>query len=213
MFNMRDSFAAEQAVAETETKVETETETETETASELIADQTTQESKEARPNLKYQLAVAILGREYIGNGVTVSAGHFLSPNDLVTLRYTTYNGSNDKALQKLRALTAGYRHFWGNSFNVMPTVYYRRNTADYFKEDHVTVTGSSNLIYEDIGLGIRLGNEFQWKNITLGCDWLGVNHTLKKLNHEERAQGTIDSLKLQKNLTITLLSFYLGYAF
>lgn len=173
------------------------------------------ESKYNREKKQYQIAVGFLGMEYIGSPLTLSLGYYLNPNSLLLLRYSSYNGNDvdDRAAQKLRATTLGFRQFFGNSFNVMPTLYYRRNTADYFKEGTMTIIGPTNLVYEDIGMGFRVGNEWQWDNFTMGCDWFGINRTIKELNKKESGLGVINDITLQKAVTITALSFYIGYSF
>ena len=113
----------------------------------------------------------------------------------------------------MRAVTAGYRRFVGNSFNVMATIYYKRNTADFYKEGNTLSHGTTNLLYEDIGTGIRVGNEWQWENFTMGCDWFGLNLTSVKINLKEKGLGPIETHAPMKGLTMTLLSFYLGYSF
>lgn len=167
-----------------------------------------------RKNLTAQLSVAFLGREYIGSHpTTFSLGYFLRPNDLLTLRYSIFNGKYSEAAQKLRAVTLGYRSFLSNSFNVMPSLYYRRNTASFNKTPTLFSPGNGKLIYEDVGVGIRIGNEWQWEHFTLGCDWLGANYTAKVLNHYERSLGTFEDLSFAKSLTLTYLSFYMGFSF
>ena len=171
-------------------------------------------SMENRKALQYQMAAGIIGREYIGSPLTVSLGYFINPDSILNLRYSVLNsGRDDKAAQRMRAVTLGYRHFFGNSFNIMPTVYYRRNTSDYKNEGSFIVFGPSNLIYEDVGIGFRLGNEWQWENFTMGCDWFGINRTLVELNYKQQAVGLIDDIALEKSVTLTLLSFYIGYSF
>jgi hypothetical protein len=104
----------------------------------------------------------------------------------------------------MRAVTIGYRRFLGNSFNVMPTIYYKRNTGDFF---------NATLIYEDVGTGFRVGNEWQWENFTMGCDWFGLNYKTVEINHKEKGLGPIDTHTPMKALTMTFASFYLGYSF
>ncbi|MEA9355470.1 hypothetical protein SHI21_04635 [Bacteriovorax sp. PP10] len=124
------------------------------------------------------------------------------------------NSSDEYGAYKMRAVTIGYRRFLGNSFNIMPTIYYRRNTGDFYQEGQFSnVVGSNNLVYEDVGTGIRIGNEWQWENFTMGCDWFGLNLTSAKINFQEKSLGPIETHAPMKALTMTLLSFYLGYSF
>lgn len=166
-----------------------------------------------RADKKFQFSLGYAAREYINTATSLNAAYFLKQDDLLSLSYTMVNASDNDAARKLRAVTFGYRKFFGNSFNLMPTIYWRRNTADYFKEGPYTFIGTNNLIYEDIGAGVRLGNEWQWEHIVFGCDWFGINHTIKELHKEEKGLGLIDIISLEKALTITVLKFYLGYSF
>lgn len=167
-----------------------------------------------RKNLKYQIVAGILGTEYIKYPITISAGYYIQPYGVLTLRYSQLNHSDKWGAYKMNAVTIGYRRFYGNSFNIMPTIYYKRNTADFYTEgSHPYVVGSNNLIYEDIGMGFRLGNEWQWQNFTMGCDWFGLNYKTIKINFKEKSIAAIDTHAPMKALTMTLLSFYLGYSF
>lgn len=160
-------------------------------------------SLENRKNLKYQMTIIFLGREYIGNNpITLSTGHFINEKNLITLRYSNYNSSYSKDKSRsLRAITLGDRYFFGNSFNIMGSVYWKKNTILY---------GSPQVryTYRDFGVGLRLGNEWQWKNFTIGCDWLGLNHTLI-----EQENTFIGEWVTDEALTVTYLSFYLGFSF
>lgn len=166
-----------------------------------------------RVNLTYQVTAGIIGTEYIKYPITLSAGYYLHPYGILTLRYSALNTSDDHGAYKMRAVTIGYRRFFGNSFNIMPTIYYKRNTADMYAEGNKPyVVGSNNLVYEDIGTGFRVGNEWQWTNFTMGCDWFGLNLTNHRIKLEEKGL-TSDTKAPMKALTMTLLSFYLGYSF
>ena len=168
-----------------------------------------------RMNLKYQVAAGIIGREYLESPLTLSLGYYVTSNSILSLRYTNFNGTDidDKAAVKLRAVTLGYRHFTGNSFNFMTSLYYRRSTIDYRNEGKFVLFGPTNLIYEDVGVGFRIGNEWQWENFTMGADWFGLNRTVAKINYKQQSAGVLDELHFEKEWTLTLFSFYLGYSF
>lgn len=171
-------------------------------------------SQSNRKILKYQITAGILGTEYIKYPITISAGYYIHPDGILTLRYSQLNHSDEWGAYKMKAVTIGYRRFFGNSFNIMPTIYYKRNTGDFYTEGpHSYVVGSNNLIYEDIGTGFRVGNEWQWQNFTMGCDWFGLNYKTIEINFKEKSLGAIDTHAPMKALTMTLLSFYLGYSF
>lgn len=176
-----------------------------------VSDQT---SSGNRKNLKYQIAAGIIGTEYIKYPITLSVGYYIHSDGILSLRYSALNHSDKWGAYKMKAVTLGYRRFFGNSFNVMPSIYYKRNTADFYTEgSYPYVLGSNNLIYEDIGTGFRVGNEWQWQNFTMGCDWFGLNYKAYEINFKEKSLGPIDTHAPMKALTMTILSFYLGYSF
>ncbi len=172
-------------------------------------------SSENRKNLKFQGTLDIIGREYIAAGTTtVSLGYFLNPDNLLLINYSNFNGEYvDDAAIKLRATSVGLRRFTGNSFNYTPNIYYRRHRADYYQEGSFRRIGGANIIYEDVGVGINIGNEWQWKNFTMGCDWFGMNATLVKIHDEEQSVGHMEEADLTRGFTFNLLHFYVGVSF
>lgn len=174
-------------------------------------DKQNQTSLENRKNLKYQMIVAFLGAEYSGfhNNVAIGAGYFVDSENLINLRYSfqnsgglTTNDSTTDYPETLRAFTLSDRHFFGNSFNVMGSAYWKQHT----KFDR---TNANTYLFKDFGLGLRLGNEWQWQNFTMGCDWFGLNHSLIKV------KNTFPNTRfgIDQELTAAFLNFYLGYSF
>ena len=147
-----------------------------------------------RQNKKYQVMAGV-GNEFSMAAFTLSGGYFINPSEVITFRYSriTQNDETEalsNELDKLRAYTLGYKKFFGNSFNIQPTLYYRKSSTDLVMEGFVKSTGTPNLIYDDVGIGFRIGNEWQWDNFVMGADWFGVNKTIKKNNFQTRWQGS-----------------------
>ena len=98
----------------------------------------------------------------------------------------------------------------------MPTIYYKRNTGDFF---------NATLIYEDVGTGFRVGNEWQWENFTMGCDWVGVSQPIYSNVKEDkfipsagspdydRRQYVDEQNRFVKDTNINLLRVYAGASF
>lgn len=170
-----------------------------------------QSSLENRKDLKYQTTLSIIGADYSGfrSNFTLGVGYFVNDTNLINLRYTFQNSSgslentssNDYP-ESTRALALGDRHFFGNSFNTLATIYWR----DHSKFDR---SNGRTYYFKDYGFGVRLGNEWQWKNFTMGCDWFGLNHSLIKVSDSFPAT----SFGLDRELTFAFLNFYLGYSF
>jgi hypothetical protein len=64
--------------------------------------------------------------------------------------------------------------------------------------------GDDDLKLTGLGTGIRVGNQWQWKHFTLGCDWVGIGRVLSYFKYSES----------EKNFyTVTLMNVYLGWSF
>ena len=62
--------------------------------------------------------------------------------------------------------------------------------------------------FADTGLGLKIGNQWQWDSFTMGCDWVGVSKSLAML--EQNGDKDAD----YPNATnVTLVNFYLGATF
>jgi hypothetical protein len=170
-------------------------------------------SAEEREAKKFQIAFGMLGHEYVGfSALTAHLGFFLDPDNILFARYSNLNGRglDDEDSAKLRAVTVGVRHFVGNSFNLTPTIYYKRTVED---GDYSLFTSQrSRRVYEDLGLGFRIGNEWQWDSFMMGCDWFGVNRTIKKFN-SEKTNDSWDDLSSDGRFSFIISSFYVGFSF
>lgn len=175
------------------------------------ADNQNQTSLENRKELQYQATVSILGAEYSGyhHSLAIAVGYFIDDKNLINLRYTFENSpglasntSTNDYPETLRAITIGDRHFFGNSFNILGSLYWK----DHSKFDR---SNGHTYFFKDYGLGIRVGNEWQWKNFTMGCDWFGLNRTLIKVYNTFPST----SFGLDQERTIAFLNLYLGYSF
>ena len=170
-----------------------------------------QSSLENRKDLKYQTTLSIMGADYSGfrRNFTLAVGYFLNDKNLINLRYTFQNssGAQDNSSttdypETTRAIAVGDRYFFGNSFNTLASIFWK----DHSKFDR---SNGRTYKFKDYGVGVRLGNEWQWNNFTMGCDWFGINHSLVKVSDTFPAT----SFGLDRELTFAFLNFYLGYSF
>ncbi|MGZ3790443.1 MAG: hypothetical protein ACXVLQ_18060 [Bacteriovorax sp.] len=174
-------------------------------------------SLDNRQNKKYQLSVGV-GNEYSMAAFTFSAGYFIDPSQVITFRYSEINQDQEyeavsNELHKMKAYTLGYKKFLGNSFNVQPTLYYRRSSTDFVHEGTVKSVGTPNLVYDDMGVGVRIGNEWQWDKFVMGVDWIGMNETIHKINSQKIWQGLPQATHYKTETTFTVVSAYLGASF
>ena len=74
----------------------------------------------------------------------------------------------------------------------------------------------------NIGVEVHIGNQWQWSNFTLGCDWVGYFFALSKSFSGGDASGVVADSKQSRESSIKgtvnagsahLVRFYLGWAF
>lgn len=157
-----------------------------------------------RENRDWQLTIGP-GIEFGILSLSFNAAYFLRQNTVLNLRYshrTDYTGDNGE--KDLTALKFGFKQFMGNSFYYLPNVSYRNAS-------HLT---SVDYNYKDLNLGVRVGNEWQWKNFTLGIDWIGFNQHIIEIDETVTPEGPVpSSVDIEKSLTFDFLGVYLGYTF
>ncbi len=161
-------------------------------------------SLENRRNRSLQLSLGP-GIEFGIPIFSYTAGYFLKQYAVLTARYSErHDYTGDTGRKGLTAVKVGYKKFSGNSFFYQPSVYFR-------KASHITTV---HYKYEDMGLGLRIGNEWQWENFTLGIDWLGINHHIVKLDESVFPAGNVpSSIDVDKKFTFDFVGLYVGYTF
>lgn len=178
-----------------------------------------------REGKKFSVDAGILGLSYNSPSVELKGSYFIKPNLMAFARYSDLrnlepsNSDNDEFYDskeenelwdengKGYALNVGVKSFNGNSFYFEPSVYYRKQ-----KVVQETTTVNSVLISSksgditDIGVSIRIGNQWQWDSFTIGCDWIGLTQSLSDLD----SNGNLDS---DEYGSLSLLNLYLGASF
>ncbi len=179
-----------------------------------------------RDGKKFQVTAQLLGvTVWPVSSSGLSAGFFINRNSLVQLEYTS--GDNDETLytSEYDAKSAGvhYKHFLGNSFYANVGGDYRKikmhaNDSLFGDQD-----GEHIATGESLALSVSIGNQWQWENFTLGCDWIGFAApvaTLSEDYNDKRLDSSYDR-KIAKSdwedatdrVNITGLRFYLGASF
>jgi hypothetical protein len=158
----------------------------------------------------------------------LTAGYYLDHNSLVTLDATKSNNPNASFYSQYRishfSTGLSYKKFVANSFYYKAGFDYR--TVEYNYKNFDLFTGLSNredsFNAESVVASLSIGNQWQWENFTLGCDWIGYSKTIYyDIKNEKSIGGTttlhpelIDSEnELVKMGMHTILRFYLGASF
>lgn len=122
---------------------------------------------------------------------------------------------------KTRSVGIHFKHYTGNSFyyragvdfrNAEYSYVYTSTTTDYYKFKGTSVAAN-----------FQIGNQWQWSNFTLGCDWIGISVPLSSKITDEEVSVTApityrdwqksDEDTFVKNTNVNLLRFYLGASF
>lgn len=139
-------------------------------------------------------------------------------------RYESYNGSSKEwsTDAQITQIGAHFKHYVGNSF------YYRvgadYNTVDYkydLSGSYFSDTKSSYFKGTAVVGSFVIGNQWQWENFTLGCDWIGLASPLtysitgvtKPSSESEKSDLENDQRMYVTESSGILLRFYLGASF
>ena len=161
------------------------------------------------------------------NGASV--GMFIDHNSLVDLEYVSGRPENwygsfftDYEIET-KSFGVHYKKFVSNTF-------YFRIGADYRQIDYrhtyrnflTSATYSENKFSGDSIAGtIVIGNQWQFENFTLGCDWFGVAVPISSNIKSESSTGTKpdpnglkdDEDRYVKDTMVMAVRFYLGASF
>lgn len=152
----------------------------------------------------------------------VSAGFLLNPDAILQVDFIGNNDEeyNDETDLKVRSLSVSYKQFLGNSFYVKPGIEHRWVREDYHDDGANEFWGYKGTM---TGVQFAVGNQWQIKNFTIGCDWFGFTQSFLHSRTDEYTRGANlgssqsdlddeaeDSLE---GLTFKFAHFYLGVAF
>lgn len=200
-----------------------------------VASESLHPSEDAREGKSFQLNVQLFG---IGPAATSSAGFqfgfFIDRNRLFQLETmsgsSSFSGSTSvnsvevssySGTKNARSFGAHYKRFVSNSF-------YWRAGAEYIsqhiKRDYkgTGYTGSYDIEITRLAGTFVIGNQWQWDNFTLGCDWFGVTAPISSQITSETISGSrydgiegdieIDRKGFIILNNLNLLRFYLGFS-
>lgn len=149
-------------------------------------------------------------------------GKFLSRNSLIYLdilgqHYETYFSDTEIDVS---SVGLHYKKFHSNSFYYVLGGDFR--TVKYEVNDNFPYYSEGGFKSQSLVFSMSIGNQWQWENFTLGCDWVGTSIVLSHKYLEEdtdlldvydKSDLENDKEWLTENGTLHLLRFYLGYSF
>lgn len=116
-----------------------------------------------------------------------------------------------------------YKQFLGNTFYMRFGGDYRKVDYHYTNKDIFT----GDLLTENrfkgtsVAATVLIGNQWQWENFTMGCDWFGFAFPISHSVESESATGSVPNVQnlednkdyLLKNPTALAVRFYIGASF
>lgn len=185
-------------------------------------------SQSAREDKKFTATYQVVG---IGPSSTfasgIAVGFFLEPDWIIMLEgtrgreATVFDFFDDTDVQST-SIGVHAKNFAGNSFYYRFGVDYR--DIEYQYTDNFLTTTRRTFDSQSWAVSFNIGNQWQFKNFTLGCDWVGVTLPLSK-KYSNESVTTTGSLAyeqqenedakddLTERTQINLLRFYLGASF
>lgn len=148
-------------------------------------------SADNRTHLKYQVVWNPIGQDYRLAVTQLTFAKFLTPDSLVGLKIGHGRAKDDEQFD----MALQSKHFVNNSFYFSPEVFFLN--SKFGRDYHADYRLSG------LGLGLRIGNQWQWKNFTFGCDWIGFGKTMVHFKNNI-GEGLY---------TVTFLNAYLGWSF
>lgn len=198
-----------------------------------------QSSEALRQNQNYMLTVQLggMGPSYVSStGIEFAFYH--NPNILWGLEVTggknsvsgnsngLYGDTNLNAAINTQAKSLGVfgKFFLGNTFYIRGGLDFRSATYSFVYNDTANSTQTSYGFNGNSSVAtVLIGNQWQWENFTLGCDWVGLGLPLtSSLSNEyytsnDPTQNYSDFSNREqifvKGGTLNLLRFYLGASF
>lgn len=196
------------------------------------------ESADNRQDKTWEISAILLG---VGPSISSTSGligaYHLSPDEEILVeitggKLTSDTGDFDDKLGssydiKTSSIGIHYKRFAGNSFYFRTGLDARFVKYDYQYRSIAFPANNSDIEFSgrSLALNFQIGNQWQWENFTMGCDWIGVSVPITSSIKEEKfeSSGTFasldrkqyddDSRTLVKAVHANFLRFYLGASF
>ena len=181
-----------------------------------------------RMNKKYAITVMPVGFGPIsGLDSGINVGYFLDRKSIVYLRYNNLV----KGMECSGSLSCSdsgssygvsYKRFFGNSFYIEAGIDQREVSYSETQSDIVAGNYWFNFKGSSTVASLVIGNQWQWQNFTIGCDWVGIGipvaHTITSENDSGDNVWSSSDRSDRENLYVTggvamALRFYLGASF
>lgn len=186
-------------------------------------------SEHNRMNKTYQFTVMPIG---VGPGYVMwsglNFGYILDRNSVLMLSLGSLNKQSRTCTGAMscgisgNSIAMSYKKFTGNTFYFTNTLNYRN--VKYKEAENFGNPSDYDYNFEGnaLSLDFSIGNQWQWHNFTMGCDWIGVSIPVSNSTKNENisgdtasAQTSIDDHKgyFLESFSFRSLYFYIGASF
>lgn len=186
-------------------------------------------SEHNRIGKKYQLSVMPLGSgPAFVTWQGLNFGYSKDRNNVFLLSLNNINKNSQTCTGSFScgisgsSLAVSYKKFVSNSFYFLSGLSYREVKFNFSENFGSILDYASDFEGSAIALDISIGNQWQWENFTLGCDWIGgslpITNHIKTQNVSGNLSYGLSSLDNKKNMylekfTLSGLNFYMGASF
>jgi hypothetical protein len=191
----------------------------------IVYENTSEAHRLGKTNIATVSPVGISSSLSLVQGATF--GFFLDRNSILELSVTTNTGSKElwssSTKLKANAFAVHYKRFVLNSMYLRGGFEQRQLSHRYHYDSYFSDENDYTRSFDASVTSVNLyfGNQWQIKNFTIGCDWVGIvqpisaritneNITGSNVNESDRKWLTQDEDQYAKNLSVEAVRFYIG---
>lgn len=203
-------------------------------ADEIVADSS--EHNRIDKNYAVELQVLGIGWRASSSGAGISGGWFIDRNQILYVDFASSSALGGRTSSsstwgskydtKATALGVRYKNFFSNSFYGSVGLSYNSVKFNYSYKSSVSSSFDVDRSFDgqSTDLNIAIGNQWQFTNFTIGCDWFGYQIPLQSsttnsvVSGPGANSGDVSDQDTDMNIYVRkpipyLTRFYLGWSF
>ena len=190
-------------------------------------------SADARKNKKFSVDLSLIGVQFNTSSYGIEGSYFLDSDTVISVEAillsnygitpkntegqdlnNSISDETDNLWQENGegyAIGVNFKRFLTNTLYLKGGGYYRNQkiVSSTASIGGVLIESESDFgEVNDLGASLSVGNQWQWKNFTIGADWIGFNQSLLILE-----QNSSNDFSTSDISSLNLLSLYIGYSY
>jgi hypothetical protein len=163
-------------------------------------------SKQNREDKKYNINFAA-GKELGLNALSAEVNYLYEPTQSMYLKYSKMDKILAVGFESGAAIKVGVTKYTGNSFFYKMGAYHMSLNAKHFEKDGSGHKKKVKSVFNELGVSASIGNQWQWSNLSLGAEWIGLKRTVVEL------RKISEPFERTNLTTVSLLNMQIGYSF